>query len=1367
MSRLAKLCCSVAAAIATLAAAPATRADSERWAKLADTVFQHLAQDSDLPNSTVPTALAEDAEGFLWIASQNGLARWDGYRFRTFTPDPRTPGALPDGFIKTLHCDARGRLWIGTSSGGLVRYDRDRDRFVTYPAGPNGPSHVSVRVIAGDGAGGLWVATEGGLDHLDPDTGAISHLRHDGKDPGSLPDDHVRTLLRDRTGALWVGTPGGLARRDEGATRFQVVPLPSTDGNTPVARVLLEDGGGRIWVGTVRHGAYLIQPGDGTARPVQETAPAGSALQTEGVYSAAEVRPGEVWLGTLGQGIVAVDAATLRTRRIRHDPTLPASLPDDTVHALYRDRAGLTWVGTNRSISRHDPRQTAVTTVFGGSSRKDGLSDAEVDAVMPMPDGRIWLGLGSNGVDVIDPVGVRVGSLRPDPLRAEEALPRAYVNAIATAADGDVYLGTEQGLYRTDQAAQGVTRVRVSERDPTGPVWTLLLDEGALWVGGGDGLWGLQLGRSGLPTPIRPSAADPLTDRRVTAIARGRGGSLWVGTKNGLNRFDPASLAVERILPVPADAAALTAGYVSSLLTDRRGRLWVGTVGGGIHVLDAGDGAGDGGRPRFRHLSVAQGLQNSDIGMLLQDLQGRIWASTDDGIAVIDPETFAVRSLRRAEGVSILNYWVGSGAVTPAGEVLFGGVGGLTVVRPDQLKDWTYRPPIVVTEVLVGGKPVAASRFNGGGAIDPLVIAPAANSLAVEFSALDYSAPERNRYAYRLDGFDADWVDTAPAHRVAAYTTLPPGDHALHLRGSNRDGVWTEATLTLPIRVLPAWDQTLAFRVAEALAALALVGALVQIRTAYLRRRQRELERQVAERTDQLRQRAVELALNEERLRLALIAARQVEWDHDVATGTRSVGEGWRLITGRAPREADTPERWRMLLHPDDRARAWERLQDYLEGRSETETYESEYRLSTTDGWRWVRSRGKITERDGAGRPLRMIGTTTDVDEVHTLQEKLLAASRLASVGTLAAGVAHEINNPLAAVKANLACAVEAVSPGAESVRPEGRAELLKLLDDALLSTDQIAAIVKAMRSLGRPERAEAVQDVDVRTELLNAVQMVRNQLQQRARLEIAVPDGLPNVRARTSELGRVFLNLLINAAEAIPEGQAAAHRIGVEARRVGGEVVVEIADSGSGIAPAVREQIFDPFFTTKPVGQGSGLGLTISRTIVDLAGGAIEVQSEVGRGATFRVRLPAAPAGGVPAAEAMAPVRGERVRRRVLIIDDEPAVGRALERLLRSRHDVVALESADDALRRLDAGEAWDAILCDVMMSGMDGAGFHAALAERDSSLLRHVAFITGGAFGDRATSFLSEHDVIVVPKPVELPLLLDVIDRLARAAP
>jgi CheY-like chemotaxis protein len=198
-----------------------------------------------------------------------------------------------------------------------------------------------------------------------------------------------------------------------------------------------------------------------------------------------------------------------------------------------------------------------------------------------------------------------------------------------------------------------------------------------------------------------------------------------------------------------------------------------------------------------------------------------------------------------------------------------------------------------------------------------------------------------------------------------------------------------------------------------------------------------------------------------------------------------------------------------------------------------------------------------------------------------------------------------------------------------------------------------------------------------------------------------------------------------------------------------------------------VRERIFDPFFTTKPVGQGSGLGLTISRTIVDLAGGAIEVQSEVGRGATFRVRLPAAPAGGVPAAEAMAPVRGERVRRRVLIIDDEPAVGRALERLLRSKHDVVALESADDALRRIDAGEAWDAILCDVMMSGMDGAGFHAALAERDSSLLRHVAFITGGAFGDRATSFLSEHDVIVVPKPVELPLLLDVIDRLARAAP
>jgi diguanylate cyclase (GGDEF)-like protein len=186
--------------------------------------------------------------------------------------------------------------------------------------------------------------------------------------------------------------------------------------------------------------------------------------------------------------------------------------------------------------------------------------------------------------------------------------------------------------------------------------------------------------------------------------------------------------------------------------------------------------------------------------------------------------------------------------------LLFGGVGGMSVVRPEQVSRWTYQPRVAITDIRIGGKPVPAGLLNSGGLSEPLQVASTANSIAVEFSALDYSAPERNRYAYRLEGFDTGWIDTDALHRLASYTNLPPGKYTLQLRGSNRDGVWSQSTLSVPIQILPAWYQTLTFRVALVLAGLAVVAALIQIRTVYLRRHQRDLERQVIERTAELRE---------------------------------------------------------------------------------------------------------------------------------------------------------------------------------------------------------------------------------------------------------------------------------------------------------------------------------------------------------------------------------------------------------------------------------------------------------------------------------------------------------------------------------
>ena len=262
------------------------------------------------------------------------------------------------------------------------------------------------------------------------------------------------------------------------------------------------------------------------------------------------------------------------------------------------------------------------------------------------------------------------------------------------------------------------------------------------------------------------------------------------------------------------------------------------------------------GKPHFIRLGASQGLASESIDKLLEDARGQIWASTDDGLAVIDPNTFAIRSLRRAEGRAHRQSLGRRRARPPReGELLFGAVGGLIIVQSGEADAVELSPADRGYGCSYRRQAGSGGQFQQRpGCSRRCIVTPDANSIAVEFAALDYSAPERNRYAYRLDGFDADWIETEPSRRLAAYTNLLPGDYALRLRGSNRDGMWTDSVLTVPIRVLPAWYQTIAFRILAGIVFFVLIVAVVQVRTIYLRKARRELERVVIERTAELRE---------------------------------------------------------------------------------------------------------------------------------------------------------------------------------------------------------------------------------------------------------------------------------------------------------------------------------------------------------------------------------------------------------------------------------------------------------------------------------------------------------------------------------
>ncbi len=1140
-----------------------------RWSPLASTPFQHWSVEQGLPHPNV-TALLEDQSGFIWIGTQGGLARWDGYRFRVFQFHPDRADSLPDSFIHSLHRDRQGELWVGTGNAGLARYDPLTESFervgqnagttsATIPDTTSGTIPGSVLSLADAAAdlnqdhqpqaklaGGLWIGARGGLTHMNLATGKATLFQPQSKEGNDLPSNIVRALARDKLGRLWLGTDHGLFYRDQSAGAFTALALPLAKAAAYRVLSLSVSRDGHLWVGTDGHGTYLIGPDAGPdARPkVQASIP---NMDDDLVFCIREIDADHIWLSTLGHGVVVLDRASMQTKRLRHDASLATSLANDSVWALLRDRSGLIWVGSNEGLSRHDPNQNAILTLLGAPGRANALADIDVYSVLPMPDGKIWLGLANQGVNIVDAKAGQLRWLAPDVKQPERALPPHPVNQMLGPVGGWVYLGTQRGLYRADSQGRRVEllnlapRVRdsavralasVSANAPSSASSTVSSTvssggaaQSSLWLGGADGLWQVDLAGDGSVHAHRVAMAQGLDQQLILTLEVAADGVLWIGTRDaGIARFDPKSGSLRQFLPQPNRRDGMISGAVTSFLFDRSGHLWVATLGGGIVRLRQPNGGDD--AARFERIGIAQGLNNQLVNKLLEDRQGRIWVSTDGGLAMIDPATLKVHTLQRADGILFHNFWNGAGARTEQGELLFGGAGGLVVLRPDSLQPWRYQAPLAVTQLQLGGQTLAVGRFNepaGPGALGTrkITVQPQANSLALEFASLDYSAPERNRYGYWLEGYDANWIEGDATRRLAAYTNLPVGDYRLHLRVSNRNGQWSPAQQIIPIRVLAAWHQTLWFRALMLVFAVALVWALVQMRTRVLRKRQYALVTQVRQRTNELRIKKQELK-----------AANK--------------------------------------------------------------------------------------------------GLARTVASLHQAQAQLVEQEKLAALGALVTGVAHEINTPLGTAlvamsgvkgvwqRLRQALALGSLSKSTLETSIDEGCDYTEL---ALNTGSRAAGLITSFKEIAVCFENEETVDLDLSQYLQEMATLVRATLEPAGHtLTLQVPEGL-HLRlvpeALTETLTRIFANVMDHAFVAGGAGQ-----VWLRAEQKGDEVMISVRDNGVGIAAQHLAKVFDPFFTTQR-GKHIGLGLHVAyNQVVQRLRGQISISSEVGQGTTVTVRL-------------------------------------------------------------------------------------------------------------------------------------------------
>ncbi len=524
--------------------------------------------------------------------------------------------------------------------------------------------------------------------------------------------------------------------------------------------------------------------------------------------------------------------------------------------------------------------------------------------------------------------------------------------------------------------------------------------------------------------------------------------------------------------------------------------------------------------------------------------------------------------------------------------------------------------------------------------------------------------------------------------------------------------------------------------------------------------------------------RATEAALrrSEDRLRWAVEATSEIVWDWDLATD-EIYHPSWAQTYGfpeeRTPR---TGKELARFIHPEDMPRFHEEVTRAAAGSQDA--FEVEHRALTGAGdWRWMLGRARVVARDAAGRATRIVGTCTDVTERKRMRTRLAIADRMVSIGTLAAGVAHELNNPLAYVLGNLEFSLERLEELAHAARVRDQAahdplhECTAALEEARSGAERMRDIVAHMKLFSRAEE-DVRALVQVEAALRAALSLADHEIRHRARIVLEL-EPVPPVLANESRLSQVFLNLLVNAAQAIPEGRADRNEIRVTVRSdPAGRVLVAVRDTGCGVADEHRERLFDPFFTTKPVGIGTGLGLSICHGIVTALGGEIDVETEVGKGSTFKVVLPAAD-GGVearareaPRAAAASSARPGASRARVLVVDDEPLFCRLMTRALAADHDTETLTDAREALRRLRAGERFDLVVTDLAMPMLTGMELHAEIARVDPDLAGRMLFVTGGAFTAEAAEFVARQADRVLGKPIAPEVLREKVRAALRGA-
>lgn len=776
--------------------------------------FEHLNIDDGLSQNHI-MEIFQDSKGFIWIATQDGLNRYDGYQFKVLRHIPGNPNSLPDYAVNTICEDDDGIFWIGTREG-LVRYNPVNESYNTFKHNPENNSSLNndfVTVIKKDKTGNIWVGTRKGFCLLNKEKNNFQRFLTDSDVYKNISSNQVTDIEEDDDGNLWVSTPDGLYfynRKTNNFTHFKNNP---DDKNSLsynfILSIVIENK--TIWVGT-RYGlnkGKVNSSGEVTFERFFLDPSQTHLHLTNQISSVINADENFLYLATTA-GLYRFNKKTFSFEVFRHNEFDDNTLSADYLTRLFLDRSGVLWIGTlQNGLNLLDLYGNKFINYSKKTGSKNSLSKSRVYCILEDDDGTIWLGT-EDEINIIYNPGKSNETVKY--LKDEKWIKGYHVNTITRDSFNNIWIGTFGG---------GINKIM-----PNGKIIHYSFDgkpnsisnnfihiiyedsKKNIWIGTGLGGVNKYNYKDNYFTVFKSSADDSNTvaSNEIIAILEDRDGYIWFGTTTrGLSRFNPADNVFKTFSHKTDDLNTVSSNTITSIYEDAKGRLWVGTFSGGLNLYNKEKGT-------FSYFTEEDGLPGNNISAITEDEEGNLWISTDKGLSKCNPEELFFNNYDFNDGLQgndFIQHSVFKSKISD--RLFFGGTKGLTVFEPAKIKDNTIVPDIVITDFKVFNKSVETAEnsilkenilFT-----DEITISHSDNMFSFEFAALHFSNPAKNEFAYMLEGFDKDWIYSG-TRNFATYTNLDPGDYIFHVKGSNSDGVWNEEGTSVKLIVTPPVYQT-------------------------------------------------------------------------------------------------------------------------------------------------------------------------------------------------------------------------------------------------------------------------------------------------------------------------------------------------------------------------------------------------------------------------------------------------------------------------------------------------------------------------------------------------------------------------------